>query len=187
MSELQIIKGSTYRDVVRWGSSECVFLPATIVPGAPVRLNVASHNIPDDWCLVYIENSPNFNERTAQTVKVIDADTLEIPCLNGTKFKGGACLLRVLTPVELTGYQARMQIRDRVGGTILAELSSLAQVGEPRIIIDDIGKSITREIPASVTEAFEFKRGVFDLEMMIGDEVIKIDSGTVSTQEEVTK
>lgn len=107
--------------------------------------------------------------------------------MNGVKFKAGDVVLRVRAPVELAGYQARMQIRDKVNGVVLLEMTSAAPAGQPRIVVDDTTKTIVREIPASVTEALEWKRGVFDLEMFSGDYVVKIDSGAVSVREEVTK
>lgn len=187
MTDIAIVKGSTYRDVLRWATAECVFVQATLVPGAPVRLSATAHGIPDGWPLVYVEGSTNIEPTRAQAVRVVNADTLEIPCLNGTKFKAGSVVLRVFKPVELAGYQARMQIRDRIGGTVLLELSSFAIPGDPRIILDDVAKTITREIPAAVTADLSWKRGVFDLEMVIGTDVTKIESGAATTQDEVTK
>ena len=187
MTDIAIVKGSTYRDVLRWATAECVFVQATLIPGAPVRLSATAHGIPDGWPLVHVEGSTNIEPTRAQAVRVVNADTLEIPCLNGTKFKAGSVVLRVFKPVELAGYQARMQIRDRIGGTVLLELSSFAIPGDPRIILDDVAKTITREIPASVTADLSWRRGVFDLEMVVGNDVTKIESGAVTTQDEVTK
>lgn len=187
MSDIKIIKGSTYRDTLRWATEECRFVTATLVPGAPVRFTAVAHGIPDGWPLVYVEGSSSFEASKAQIVRVVDANTLELPCVNGVKFKAGDVVLRVRVPVELSGYSARMQIRDKIGGTVLMELSSTAAPGEPSITIDDAAKTIVREIPATVTAAIEWKKGVFDLEMVQGNYVVKIDSGPVSVQEEVTK
>lgn len=187
MSDIQIIKGSTYRDTLRWATDECRFVAATLVPGAPVRFTALAHGIPDGWPLVYVEGARDIDANKPQGVRVVDVDTLELPCMNGVKFKAGDVVLRVRAPVELAGYQARMQIRDKVNGVVLLEMTSAAPAGQPRIVVDDTTKTIVREIPASVTEALEWKRGVFDLEMFSGDYVVKIDSGAVSVREEVTK
>lgn len=39
MTDIAIVKGSTYRDVLRWATADCMFVQATLVPGAPVRLS----------------------------------------------------------------------------------------------------------------------------------------------------
>lgn len=187
MSAIKIIKGSTYRDSLRWATSECRFVQALLVPGAPLRLTAVGHGIPDEWPLVYVEGSKDIDAAKAQIVRVVDADTLELPCTNGSRFKSGPVVLRVQVPVEMAGYEARMQIRDKPGGAVLLELTSTAASGDPRIAIGNDAKRIDREIPAAVTEALAWKKGVFDLEMVQGDYVIKIDSGPVSVQDEVTK
>lgn len=187
MSSISIVKGSTYRDSLRWATAECRFVQASLVPGAPLSLIAPGHGIPDLWPLVYVEGSKDIDASKAQTVRVVDADTLELPCTNGSRFKSGPVVLRVQVPVEMAGYEARMQIRDKPGGALLMELTSMASAGEPSITLDDDAKTIVREVPASVTETISWKKGVFDMEMVQGDYVIKIDSGTVTVQDEVTK
>ena len=54
------------------------------------------------------------------------------------------------------------------------------------ITIDDTAKTIMREVSAAITEALTWKKGVFDLEMVHGDYVAKIDSGAVIVTGEVT-
>lgn len=176
MSAITIVKGSTYRDVLRWASGDCVFKACTIQATAPLRLTCTAHGIPDGW-YVYVEGSKDIPEATQYPVKVIDADTLEISCLNGTKFKTGSAVVRFNDPVDLTGYTAAMQIKDKVGGTVLLT---------PTITVDNTTKTITREISATATAAITWKKGVFDLEMSNAGFVIKIDSGTVAVQSEVT-
>lgn len=182
MSTITIIRGSTYRDTLRWASSECVFVSATLVPGAPVRFTATAHGIPDGW-MVNVEGHRSIDEGKRYPVRAVDANTLEIPCMNGAAFKAGAVVIRYNKPVELDGYSARMQIKDKISGTVLLELTSAAGEG---IEIDDDAKTISREIPADVTADLTWKRGVFDLEMVQGDYVIKIDSGIVTVQDEVT-
>ena len=186
MSEMHIVRGSTYRDTLRWATSECRFVAATLVPAAPLRFSAPDHGVPDGW-QAKVEGSRDIDESERYPLKVIDADTLEISCVNGRGFKAGPVVIRINKPVELGGYKARMQIRDRVGGVVLLELTSEGFDGEPRILIDDDAKIIIREIPAAVTEAIVWKRGVFDLEMVMGDYVIKIDAGAVKVEEEITK
>lgn len=185
MSTLKLTAGSTYRDTLHWATEECLFVTASVVPGAPLRLFAPGHTLPHGWPIVYIEGHPSISPQQVHTVAVIDADTLEIPCLNGAHYRAAGVVIRALKPVELAGYSARMQIRDK-SGAVLLELDSATLTGA-RIIIDDTNKTILREIPADVTASLTWSSGVFDLEMSQGDYVVKIDSGPVVVQSEVTK
>jgi hypothetical protein len=182
MSKLKITRGSTFADTLRWATSECRMIAAVLNPTAPVTLTAPSHGLPDGWGLS-IEGHPRIPETSRFAVKVIDDDTLELSCLNGVPFGSARnVVVRALTPVDLSGYTARMHIRDKVGGTLLLELTT----ENDRIEVDDALKEIRRTISAADTADIAWKKGVFDLEMVQGDYVIKIDSGTVEVADEVT-
>ena len=65
------------------------------------------------------------------------------------------------TPVDLTGWTARCQIRDKVGGVILLSLTSSPAAG---IVLDRSG-NITITVSAAQTAALPAKNAVFDLEL----------------------
>jgi hypothetical protein len=187
MADIRIVKGSTFLDTLRWASEACSFAKAMMIPDAPLILQTTEpHNIPDGW-MVQIEGSRDIEEDKTYPVRVEDEYTLEVGCMNGIRFKAVPVVVRYRTPIELEGYRARMQIRDRIDGEILLSFTSENEVGEARILINDEAKTIVREVPALVTEALTWKKGVFDLEMVQGSYVIKIDSGAVTVAEEVTK
>ena len=100
--------------------------------------------------------------------------------------------------LHLSSQQVGKHIQEleaRLGVRLLARTTrrqSLTDFGKvfyerARIILDEVAKTITREIPASVTADLSWRRGVFDLEMVVGNDVTKIESGAVTTQDEVTK
>lgn len=185
---MHIIKGSTYRDTLRWATSECVLKPISAVTAMPAaRFTCAGHGLVDGW-RGSIEGHRSIEEKMSFSLRVIDDNTFEIPCLNAAGFRAqtSPLTLRYNAPVDMDGYSARMQIKDKVGGNVLLELTSAAAAGEARIIIDNAARTIVREIPASVTEAIAWKRGFYDLEMVSGDYVIKIDTGSVTVGDEVT-
>ena len=178
---LKITRGSTFADTLQWATEECRVVTATLNATAPVTLDIVGHGLPDEW-LVTIEGHPRISETDEFRVNVVDADTLSIPCLNGLSFGSDRTVaLRYKPPVDMSGYTARMQIRDK-DGVLLLELTT----ENGRIEIDNVGKKINRTIEADVTEAITWKRGFYDLEMVSGDYVIKIDSGTVEVDGEVT-
>lgn len=90
---------------------------------------------------------------------------------------------------DLTGYTARMQIRDVIGSANLyAELTT----DNEKIRIDDnpaTGK-LYLHIPASETETYDWYTGVYDLELvtMSGEEeyVVRLLGGKVTVSKEVT-
>lgn len=192
---MEIIRGSTYRDTLRWATAQCQMRDITaITQTAPVVITAVGHGIPDGWpvAITSVQGMREINATTNpprptdyRRARVIDADTFSLPCVDATSLRaytsGGVAWYR--TPVDLDGYSARMQIRDRVGGELLLELTSAG--GD--ITLDNVAKTIVREISAAVTEAIEWRRGVYDLEMFTaGGYVIKIDSGQVRVRDEVT-
>lgn len=89
--------------------------------------------------------------------------------------------------IDLTDYTARMQIRDKVGGTVLLELTT----ENDRIVITPVEGKIELVITAADTEAITWISGVYDFELvnMIGlvEEVNRLFEGRVSVSREVTK
>jgi hypothetical protein len=178
---VHIVKGSTYRDTLRWATSECRLRQVAITPAAPMRFTVVAHGLPDGWS-VQVEGSQDFDPRERHRIVVVDVDTIELPCVNGAAFRSKTAVLRWSVPVDLAGYTARMQIRDKVGGTVLLDSAT----GDIALTIDNATKTVDRSIAASVTAALTWKKGVYDLELVSGDYVVKLDSGAVTVGDEVT-
>ena len=182
---MTVTRGSTYRDSLRWASSDCVFVPITDVsPAAPCVVVAPGHGLVDGWTARIESVRGMCLDGAGGAVRVLDPDTVEFPCLNALDagvYRGSGTLV-YHRPVDLTGYTARQQIRTRAGGDLLYEMTT----ENGRIEVDVPGCVIHRIIPAADTEAFEWRRGVFDLEMVQNDYVVKIDSGTVLVRAEVT-
>lgn len=181
MRKLVIVKGSTFADTLRWATSECVLIQGSLNPSVPVTIESVGHNIPDGW-MVSIDDHPMIPESARFQVKAIDSNTIGIPCMNGAKFnRPRAVVVRLNKPVDLSGYTAKMQIRD-LSGNLLIELST----ENGRITIDNADKTIERSITAADTSALTAERATYDLEMIQGAYVVKIDSGTIEIVNEVT-
>lgn len=88
------------------------------------------------------------------------------------------------TPVNLTGYTARMQIRPTVGSdTVLMENTTengrIALGGSAGTIDVTLGATITAELA---------KGGVYDLELVqTADDVVRFAEGQVTLSKEVTR
>jgi hypothetical protein len=88
------------------------------------------------------------------------------------------------TPVDLSGYTARMQIRQSVASTdTLLELTT----EDGGITLGGTDGTITLAIDAADTAAVTWTSGVWDLEMVIGDSVTRLLYGRIKVSKEVTR
>jgi hypothetical protein len=193
--DISIRQGGTFSLVLRWEAPPIVYKPITaITQSAPVRLTVPSHGVPTGW-RVAVTNVKGMTEinASANSVKdadyhpatVVDSNTVEINEINAAGYKayisGGQ--LQYNTPVDLSGYSARMSIKDKIGGTELFSLTVL----NGRITLDTTLKTISLTISATDTQAVTWKKGVYDLEMVSGTGVVTpILTGKVVVTQEVT-
>ena len=100
------------------------------------------------------------------------------------------------TPIDLTGYQSRMQIRSGIGGEIYLNLSSsLGPCGTGLNFSGSSGTtpptsgSIGVYISAVSSSTLDFNEGVYDLEIYSGSEceyVVRLLEGKVKLSKEVT-
>ena len=99
------------------------------------------------------------------------------------------------TPVNLSGYHARMQIRETIGSsTIICRLSSsLDADGTGLNLSGSAGTlpltsgSIGVYISAASSSAFSFDTAVYDLELVTGATVTRLLQGTIKLDKEVTR
>lgn len=97
------------------------------------------------------------------------------------------------TAVDLTGYVAHLQIRDDVGGTVLADMSSntsyVAPVGaQGSIGLGGTTGTITLYLPASATAQLSFDSAVYDLKLTASTgDVFFLTKGKVKLVPQVTQ
>jgi|TARA_R110000823_G_scaffold206862_1_gene337556 hypothetical protein len=97
------------------------------------------------------------------------------------------------SPVDLTGYDVRMQIRSTYGSDILASLTS----GSGDFVISvpvDAAEGVTDKnqikltISASHTAAYTFDQALYDIELESGTGVVtRLLQGKIKLSREVTK
>lgn len=101
----------------------------------------------------------------------------------------GATLSKVLTytddagtPINLTGYSARMMLRDRVSSsTVVLELTT----GNGRIALGGVAGTVTLDVAASdMTMSGTY---VYDLELVQGVTVERLVMGEIVIRPEVTR
>ncbi len=98
-------------------------------------------------------------------------------------------------PVDLSGYQARMQIRETIASsTVICRLSSsLDADGTGLNLSGSAGTlplasgSIGVYISAASSSGFTFDTAVYDLELVTGGTVTRLLQGTIKLDKEVTR
>lgn len=199
MSDIVILQGATFRRVYRWGAPPIIYKAISgITKAAPCVVTATSHGVPDGW-QVAITNVAGMTEINARNdppsltedyhkATVLTSNTIELNTVNSLSFSTATAntgALQYYTPVDLTGYTARLQIRrtTRSADTI-ASLTSAA--GD--ITIDNTAKTITLEIEPAVSELFDFDNAVYHLEMVSSTGVVtRLVGGKVKLSREVTR
>ena len=196
---LTIRQGETFQRIVRWEKPPFVYKAITdITQAAPVQVTCPAHGLKTGWRAAVVSvdgmdeiNAPHTPPRDNEfhQVTVMDDDTVTINDINSSDYSmyKSDGYLQFYTPVDLTGYTAEMEIKDRVGGTVLMTLSS----GSPdnRIVVDDVNNTISLTIAAEDTasDVLAWTKGVWDLEMTSPTgQVTTLFSGNVSVVKEVT-
>lgn len=193
-ANIEIRKGETYTRTVRWESPPFIYKPITgIQQSAPIRITCPTHGLLQGWRIA-VESVKGMTQANTKNIDdidswpratVVDADTIEINEVNSLDFgayvSGG--VIRYNTPVDLTGYTARMTIRDKVEGVEILSLTT----ENNRIVIDNPTKTITLVLPASTTASITAKKGVYDIELVSSmGQVYRLAEGAVSFIKEVT-
>lgn len=183
-----IRQGRTFRYLVRPEAVPLVYKPITAVAqSAPVSITATGHGLVTGWS-VAVTNVGGMTELNAtanklkatdfRQVTVVDPNTVTINDIDSSGFSpytsGGH--LVYYTPVAMVGAKVRLDLRDKVGGTLLYQMSDTLG----NIAIDDTNHMITVTIPATASAAFAFAAAVGDLEIEYTDgtveELLHIDA-----------
>lgn len=198
MTDFTIKQGSSWSRVLRWESPLITYKPITaIAKSAPVSITSAGHGVPAGWRVavqsvqgmkqINAANSP-LKDKDYHKATVVDANTITLNDVNALEYStytsGGVLVFN--TPIDLTGYTARMQIKAKLADTVsILELTTDVNEG---ITIDVALSTITLTITAAQTALLTFKSAVFSLEMVSsGGIVTEIMSGTLTLDKEVTR
>lgn len=197
--DLNIRRGETFTLTVRWETEPWLYAAIESVANtAPARimLQAPGAEIPNGWRVAVVDakgmtqlNAAN-NPPKAKDMRraaVFSATQLEFNDTSAAAFGthvANSGYLAWLTPHSLDDFTARMQIKDRVGGTPLHTVTSAPLGG---IVLSDAEKTIEIKISATTTEGFLWSSGVYDLEMIsAGGTVFAILEGAVTVGAEVT-
>lgn len=187
---LKVYQGSTFSEVLRWSSQKKVYKSiSNISQAAPCVVQCDSnHELPEDWSF-RITNVVGMSEINSLDVyhkaTVVNPTTIEINSVNSLGYKtyvsGG--VVEYNEPVDLSGYTARMQIREKLDSdTIIHELTT----ENGGILLDNVNKKIILFISAATTALFTFNTAVYSIEM-VSTKVIPLATGTLTLVKEITR
>ena len=185
----KIYQGSTFSETLRWESATKVYVPVTnITKTAPMIVSAISHGIPAGW-RVKITGALGMKQVNSEEYKIATEVTTDSITFNSVNALGydtytGGAVLEYNQPVSLAGFSARMQLRAKLeDSTVIHELTS----ENSGILVNNITKTITLQIPASTTAGFTFQTAVYSLELVSGATVIPFANGNFTLIKEVTR
>jgi hypothetical protein len=190
--DLCIIQGATFSKALNWygGGKVCKLIEA-LVPGCPTQITVTAHGLPSvsdtPVFIKHVKGATNANTEDDKPVVAtyidpdnfyVDADTF------GQTYKASTGLITYYAPKDLTGYTARMQIREDIDdATEIIELLSPTDID-----INLADARITITIADDVTALFTFEEAVYDLELEDSNGVTtRLIEGRVALTKEVTR
>lgn len=200
--DLAIRQGETFSQVVRWEGDEISYkaISGQIALTAPATIPCTSHGVPDGWRVVIVSakgmtdiNAKNTPPKSSEYVvaTVVDANTLKLNTVNPANFKAHTAntgYVQYYTPVDLAGYTARMKIKDKIGGTVLASTEAGdAPLDIITVTLNNSAKTITIGIDAADTAGLTWTKGVYDLEVVsVSGVVTALLYGSITVTKEVT-
>lgn len=185
----KVYQGSTFQETLRWESSTKVYAPITMIAkSAPMVITATNHGVPPGWRVRVTGalgmKEVNMTDPVLATSVTQDTVTVNsINSLNYSTYTGGG-VLEYNQPVDLAGFTARMQIRQKLEDTTVIKELTTENSG---VVINNTTKTISLNISATDTAAFSFQTAVYSLELVNGAVVTPFAGGTLTLVKEVTR
>jgi hypothetical protein len=181
--DLTIRRGSPFRLVIRVEQPRAVYVPISAIDKtAPVRLHATAHGLTDGRRFLVTGakglvalNAKNTPPRVTDyhTAKVVDPDTIEVNAINTINladYTGGG-VLQYNAPLDMTGYEIRMQARaSEKSATVILEASTT----DGKIVMQPDGMSAMLTLPEALTAAITAASAVYDVEFVAPDGSVPI-------------
>lgn len=195
--DIAIKQGSTFSLTLKYGQPQFAVKAITgITKSGQAVVTATGHGLTVDWpvWIVGVAGMDQLNHTSDELRDAcaayygyyVDANSLRLDVDTtrfGTYTSGGEVLYH--PPVNLTGFTARMQIRETVESTTVLHSLTTENGG---ITLGGAAGTIALTISASDTAAFTFDTAVYDLEVVsAGGVVTEVASGAVLMNDEVTR
>lgn len=185
----KVYQGSTFQETLRWESSIKVYAPITMIAkSAPMVITATNHGVPPNWRIKVTGalGMKEVNMTDPVLATSVTQDTVTINSMNSLSYATytGGGVLEYNQPVDLAGFTARMQIRQKLEDTAVVKELTTENGG---IVINNTTKTISLNISATDTAAFSFQTAVYSLELVNGAVVTPFAGGTLTLIKEVTR
>jgi hypothetical protein len=186
----KVYQGSTFRETLRWESAVKVYVPITnITKTAPMVVSADNHQLPVGWRTKIVGatgmkqiSSDEYFVATGVTNNTVTFN--DINALAYSTYTGGG-VLEYNQAIDLAGYTARMQIREKLDSVTAVHELTTENSG---VVINNTEKTIRLFINSTTTAGFSFQSGVYSLELVNGSgDVTQLISGNISLVKEVTR
>lgn len=193
--ELRATQGKTFYVEFQWAQPQFIYKGITaIANSAPVTITATAHDMPNGWrfAVSAVQGMTELNASADPPIDedwfigtVIDADTIAINTINGALLSAYTSdgFIQYHEPVDLTGYEARIEIRESKGGRLLWGDNS--ETGD--LTVDNAEKKISVRIPPGPTAGFQKRTYVFEIEMYNGVDVFTLANGTFVVSAEIAE
>jgi len=195
IEDLVIYQGAQFQHAWHWyGGGKVVKAIEDLTPGCPTVIQITGHGLPSTSktpvLIDDVKGAHNVNvgkdKCDAVLATYIDVDNFSVEAnTQNQKYKAGTGCVIYYLPSNLTGWIARMQIRERINDTTpIVDLTS----GAGDIVINVTDARITVTVATAVTETLDFAQAVYDLELVDpSGEAVNIAMGKVSLVKNVTR
>jgi hypothetical protein len=189
----KIYQGSTFKEVYRWESQTKQYANiSAITKAAPCVITTsANHGIPSGW-RVRVTGAGGMKEinMTAEDSYYIATgagnNTITLNQVNSagyTTYTSGG-VVEWNTPIPLTGFTAKMQLRETIDSSVILELTHL----NGGISIDTANYTITVTMTSAQTALFNFPTAIYSLELTDSNgDVTTFIQGNLTLIQEVTR
>lgn len=189
----KMYQGSTFSEVLHWESNKKIYIPiSNIAKAAPTIITTTgAHSLPGVW-RVRVTNVGGMKEINSGTDEyymgtATTSTTVELNAVNSlgyTTYTSGG-VLEYNEPVNLTGFTARMQLREKLDSTTtLAEYTT----ENGKLTIDTATSKVTISVDATTTAGYTFNTAVYSLELVSsGGQVTQLILGNITLVKEVTR
>ena len=188
----KIYQGSTFQETYRWESETKVYVPIqTIQKSAPCQIATQlPHNLPQGWRFRVVGaggmkeiNNVGDSYYVSTSVTANSIEINQVNSLGFTTYTPGG-VVEYNQPIDLSGFNARMQIREAVDSTTVIHEATTAN---GQIVVDNTGKFIQITLLGNITQNFNFTTAVYSLELYNGNNVIPFINGNLTLVQEVTR
>lgn len=188
----KIYQGSTFQETYRWESETKVYVPIqTIQKSAPCQIATQlPHNLPQGWRFRVVGaggmkeiNNAGDSYYVSTSVTANSIEINQVNSLGFTTYTTGG-VVEYNQPIDLSGFNARMQIREAVDSTTVIHEATTAN---GQIVVDNTGKFIQITLLGNITQNFNFTTAVYSLELYNGNNVIPFINGNLTLVQEVTR